>query len=133
MFKLHPVLEKDTVAVASLALSRVLLMNDARFPWLILVPQREGMREIHKLSRADQTQLMTEAMRASEILEALFAPDKINIGALGNLVEQLHVHVIARFTTDAAWPGPVWGYGTAEPYAPDELERVRSRLVEDFG
>jgi diadenosine tetraphosphate (Ap4A) HIT family hydrolase len=133
VFKLHPVLEKDTVSVASLPLSRVLLMNDARFPWLILVPQREGMREIHKLSRADQALLMTEAMRASEILEALFAPDKINVGALGTLVEQLHVHVIARFKTDAAWPGPVWGHGAAEPYAPDELERVRTRLMKAFG
>jgi diadenosine tetraphosphate (Ap4A) HIT family hydrolase len=137
VFRLHPVLEKDTIPVTSLPLSRVLLMNDARFPWLILVPQsadmREGVREIHKLSRADQAQLMTEAMQASEILEKLFVPDKINVGALGNLVPQLHVHVIARFKTDAAWPGPVWGHSQAVSYASDELERIRSSLTNAFG
>ncbi|MEQ8193233.1 MAG: HIT family protein [Rhodospirillales bacterium] len=137
MFELHPTLAKDTVSVTALALSRVLLMNDARFPWLILVPQGsdvcEDVREIHHLAQGDQTLLFAEAMRASEILEKMFAPDKINVGALGNLVEQLHFHVIARFKTDAAWPGPVWGHGKAEPYAPDELERIRSSLTNAFG
>ena len=132
MFALDPTLAADTVPVAKLPLCRVLLMRDQRFPWLILVPEREAMKELHDLSHADQRQLMNEVARASRVLERLFRPDKINVGALGNVVEQLHVHVVARKKDDPAWPGPVWGHGERQAY--DEaglLVRLR-RLREAF-
>lgn len=127
-FTLHPTLARDTVPVSTLPLCRVLLMKDRRFPWLILVPEREGVREIHELPQADRAQLVEEIARASAALTRLFRPDKVNVGALGNVVPQLHVHVVARFQEDAAWPGPVWGSGPAEAYADDELEEIRGRL-----
>jgi diadenosine tetraphosphate (Ap4A) HIT family hydrolase len=127
-FTLHPTLARDTVPVTRLALCRVLLMNDRRFPWLILVPEREGAREIHQLSAADRAVLIEEIARAGEALSTLCQPDKINIGALGNVVPQLHVHAVARFVADPAWPGPVWGSGPAVPYAEGELGELRERL-----
>jgi diadenosine tetraphosphate (Ap4A) HIT family hydrolase len=130
MFELHQTLAKDTVTVASLPLSQVLLMNDVRYPWLILVPQREDIREIHHLAKDDQGTLFKEIMLASNIVETIFSPEKINIGALGNLVPQLHIHVIARYKDDAAWPGPVWGHGEAVPYAPEPLEAIKNQLEE---
>jgi len=130
MFELHQTLAKDTVTVASLPLSQVLLMNDVRYPWLILVPQREDIREIHHLAKDDQGTLFKEIMLASNIVETIFSPEKINIGALGNLVPQLHIHVIARYKDDAAWPGPVWGHGEAVPYAPEPLEALKNQLEE---
>lgn len=130
MFELNPILEQDTITVTTLPLSRVLLMNDARYPWLILVPQREDIKEIHHLSRDDQNTLFTEIMLASNIIEAMFSPDKLNVGALGNLVPQLHVHVIARYKSDPAWPGPVWGHSAAEPYAPEPLKAMLKQLKE---
>jgi diadenosine tetraphosphate (Ap4A) HIT family hydrolase len=126
---LHPTLARDTVEVARLPLCRVLLMKDRRFPWLILVPERESAREIHELPAADRAELIEEIARAGEVLERLFRPDKLNVGALGNVVPQLHVHVVARFAADPAWPGPVWGSGAAVPYADDELEERRKRLA----
>ena len=130
MFELHQTLAKDTVTVASLPLSQVLLMNDVRYPWLILVPQRKDIREIHHLAKDDQDTLFKEIMLASNIVETIFSPEKINIGALGNLVPQLHIHVIARYKDDAAWPGPVWGHGEAVPYAPEPLEALKNQLEE---
>ena len=127
-FALHPALERDTVPVARLALCRVLLMRDRRFPWLILVPEREDVREIIELTPADRGTLIEEIARASEVLTRLFQPDKLNVGALGNLVPQLHVHVVARFTSDPAWPGPVWGSGAAEPYEQEELDQLVATL-----
>jgi diadenosine tetraphosphate (Ap4A) HIT family hydrolase len=118
--------------VARLPLCRVLLMNDRRFPWLILVPERDAAREIHQLSPADRATLIEEIALGSGVLERLFHPDKLNVGALGNVVPQLHVHVIARTTTDSAWPGPVWGSGTAEPYGEHELVELRNRLSVAF-
>ena len=131
-FTLHPTLARDTVEVARLPLCRVLLMKDRRFPWLILVPERESVREIHELPPADRQALIEEIARASEVLTRLFQPDKLNIGALGNIVPQLHVHLVARTTTDPAWPGPVWGSGPAEAYTAGELEEVRGRIAEGF-
>ena len=96
-----------------MALSRVLLMNDARLPWLILVPRREGLVELIDLDAADRMQLIEEATRASRFLKAHAGADKINVGALGNIVRQLHVHVVARSIGDTGWPGPVWGHGAA--------------------
>lgn len=116
-FALHPRLAADTFAVGDLELCRVLLMNDARYPWLILVPRRDGLREIHELGTADRALLMDESCRVAEVMQAQFAPDKLNIGVLGNIVPQLHMHHIARFTGDPAWPGPVWGHSPAVAYA----------------
>ena len=127
-FTLHPTLARDTVEVTRLPLCRVLLMNDRRFPWLILVPERDPVREIHQLSPADRGALIEEIALGSGALERLFHPDKLNVGALGNVVPQLHVHVVARAVGDSAWPGPVWGSGAAVPYAEGEIAEVRARL-----
>jgi diadenosine tetraphosphate (Ap4A) HIT family hydrolase len=115
-FELDPVLAGDSFSVANLGLCRLLLMNDSRFPWLILVPQRADMVEIHDLSPLDQTMLTFETVTVSENLKAMTGCHKVNVAALGNQVRQLHIHVIARQTDDAAWPNPVWGSGPAEPY-----------------
>ena len=123
-FELHPRLAADTVFVTDWALSRVLLMNDARFPWLILIPRRPNLVELHDLSAEDRTFLIEELALAGERLNALTGAAKINIGALGNIVPQFHVHMVARKPGDAAWPGPVWGHGKPVPYEPaarDEL------------
>ncbi len=102
-------------------------MNDSRFPWLILVPRRAGLSEIHDLSRQERALMIEEAALAGEKLKNLTGAKKVNIGALGNIVSQLHVHVVARFVGDAAWPGPVWGAGKAAPYASEAAqERVRA-------
>lgn len=130
MFHLDPRLEKDTVVVASLPLSRLLLMRDARYPWLILVPERPDLSELHDLDAADRARLMEEIADTSRALQRLYAPDKINVGALGNIVRQLHIHVIARHIGDPAWPGPVWGMGDAVPYAPEDLDQTRERLAD---
>ncbi len=115
-FHLDPRLEADTHFVASLSLCDVLLMNDNRFPWLILVPRLEEATEIVDLGEAQKSTLWQEVDQASRELRALTSCDKLNIGALGNMVRQLHIHVIGRYAGDAAWPGPVWGSGTAVPY-----------------
>ncbi len=117
-FTLHPQLAKDTVPVGDLALSRVLLMNDANYPWLILVPRRVGLSEIIDLDTDEQVQLMAEIAAAGRALKAATACEKLNIAALGNMVAQLHVHVIARFVSDAAWPKPVWGAAPPAAYNP---------------
>jgi diadenosine tetraphosphate (Ap4A) HIT family hydrolase len=116
-FVLHERLVSDTFVVGDWSLSRVLLMNDARFPWLLLVPRRADVAELFDLQSLDQATLWDEISRASKALKLLVAADKINLGALGNLVPQLHVHVVARKRHDLAWPGPVWGHGKSEPYS----------------
>lgn len=131
-FHLHPTLAADTVEVACLALCRVLLMNDRRYPWLILVPEREGVREICELSVADRAALIEEIAQAQRVLTQLCQPDKLNVAALGNVVPQLHIHVIARFQHDPAGPRPVWGVGETEPHAPEELESRRRGIAELF-
>lgn len=108
-WSLHPQLERDTVNIGDLPLSRVLVINDANYPWLLLVPRRLGAVEIIDLDEVAQAQLMTEITRVSRALKAVTTCDKINVAALGNVVPQLHVHVIARRRSDAAWPKPVWG------------------------
>ncbi len=133
MFTLHPRLAADTLEIADLPLCKVLLMKDARYPWLILVPRRDGLREIHQLKVRARSELMEEIAQCSQIIESLFAPDKINVGALGNLVPQLHIHVIGRRTDDAAWPGPVWGVGETEPYDRNKLKTTRSLLMSALG
>ena len=127
-FALDPRLEADTAFVADWALSRVLLMNDCRYPWLILVPRRAGLVELFDLDAGDRHLLIDEVARASERLKTWSGATKMNVGALGNIVRQLHVHVVARRPDDAAGLGPMWGVGAAVPYAEQELTRVLSEL-----
>ncbi|MDR3388434.1 MAG: HIT domain-containing protein [Rudaea sp.] len=121
-FALDPRLAADTLVVGDLEFSRVLLMDDARFPWLILVPRRAGLRDVIDLARDGQHQLQDEIDRCARVLHALERPDKLNIAALGNVVAQLHVHVVARFVHDTAWPRPVWGIGERVPYSVAALD-----------
>lgn len=118
MFHLHPRLAADTAPVVDLDLCTVRLMEDAELPWLVLVPRLPDARELHHLSLPQRQQALEEVTRASLVLERLFAPDKLNIGALGNVVAQLHIHVVARWQGDRAWPGPIWGAGNARAYDP---------------
>ena len=124
-FTLHERLAGECAPVASLWLSELLLMKDARFPWLVLVPRRPDIAEIVDLVAVDRAVLFDEIVMASEVLKAVTGCDKLNVAALGNQVRQLHVHVIARFTSDAAWPAPVWGAGEGIGYKAE----VRDRLI----
>ena len=127
-FALDPRLANDTRRVASLALCDVLLMNDTRFPWLVLVPRQDGLVEICDLPPERQAALWQEVNLAAQALRSLQPFDKLNLGALGNIVRQLHVHVVGRREGDAAWPGPVWGSGRAEPYGEGALVAVIEKL-----
>lgn len=131
-FSLHPQLAADTFEVTKLGLCRVLLMNDSTYPWLILVPERADVREIHALKEADQQTLMREISHVASVMETLFEADKMNVAALGNMVPQLHVHIIARYEGDAAWPGPVWGKVPAKAYEPaacdDSIAKIKEAL-----
>ncbi|WP_313464805.1 HIT family protein [Pseudomonas nitroreducens] len=128
MFALDSRLQQDTVALGDFPLSSLLLMNDSQYPWFILVPRREDVSEIFQLDVADQQQLWREATQLAEVLKDTFDADKMNVANLGNVVSQLHVHVIVRKTSDAAWPGPVWGKHAAVPYKEEELARIREKL-----
>ena len=125
---LHPQLEKDCFVVGQFPLCALLLLNDANYPWFILVPQREGITEIHQLSEEDQQQLMRESSLLAAAIEKEFNADKINIAALGNMVPQLHIHHIVRYKSDPAWPAPVWGKFPAIPYTPADAERLSERM-----
>lgn len=131
-FRLDQRLENDTLAVGDLPLCRLRLMNDARYPWLVLVPRQPACVEIYDLAEVEQARLHAEVRQCALALQSECQPDKLNIAALGNLVPQLHVHVIARFRSDAAWPAPVWGLHPPSPY-PDQsrdlIARLRQRLV----
>ena len=121
-FALDPQLARESVFVADRVLCRVLLMDDARFPWLVLVPRRAGMVELFDLDASERTLLFDELEQAARALRSVASSAKLNVGALGNVVRQLHVHVVARREGDAAWPGPVWGHGPRRPY--DESARA---------
>jgi diadenosine tetraphosphate (Ap4A) HIT family hydrolase len=129
---LHPQLEADTTAVGDLALSRLLAINHADYPWLILVPRRPNIVEIADLADVDLSLLTTEIAEVSRVLKTLTACDKINIGAIGNVVSQLHVHIVARWKTDPLWPKPVWGMGPVVAGEAEEFGRfvgeVRKRV-----
>ena len=129
-FQVHPKLVEDCVYVGEGPLSRVLLMNDARYPWLILVPRIDGLRDLHDVPDEDRTTLFDEIDGASRVVQALVDADKVNVAALGNQVPQLHVHVIGRLVADAAWPGPVWGVGESTPYETGKLETVSRNIKE---
>lgn len=128
MFQLHPQLAKDCRDLGHLALCRLLLMDDSQYPWFILVPQRPDISEVHQLADADRVQLWEESTLLSRALVKGFAPDKLNIAALGNQVPQLHVHHIVRYRHDPAWPRPVWGKLPSKPYYGAELEKLRSLM-----
>jgi len=134
MFKLHPQLIQDTISLGNFPLCDVLLMNDARYPWIILVPQRADITEIYQLNLDDQQQLMLESNFVAKQLSASVNAHKMNVAALGNVVPQLHIHHIARFKTDETWPAPVWGKGEAIAYNKDEYqafaEYIKSCLIE---
>lgn len=132
-FSLDPALDADTIPLGRLALSRVLLMNDMRFPWLILVPEKPNLAELIDLDAADRVILMEEITKASHALKRAFDPDKLNVAALGNRVRQLHVHVVARFVSDEAWPGPVFGVGAARPYPPHMQGMIADKLGAGMG
>jgi diadenosine tetraphosphate (Ap4A) HIT family hydrolase len=131
-FVLDPRLSADTIPVGDLALCSVLLMNEARFPWLILVPRRADVSELTDLSREDAAVLTDEIRLAAGVMQALAQPDKINVGALGNVVAQLHVHVVGRFRSDPAWPGPVWGHGSRMPYPEHAAASLADRAATLF-
>ncbi|WP_338546313.1 HIT family protein [Pseudomonas benzopyrenica] len=116
MFQIDPRLASDSLEVASLTLCQVLLLNDRRYDWLVLVPRREGVTEVLDLSPQDQAQLWREVTLVAQVLRGAQPALKLNIGALGNIVRQLHLHVLLRQEGDPAWPGPVWGHSPREPY-----------------
>lgn len=128
-FSLDPRIDADSLAVADLPLSTLRLMRDANYPWLVLVPRRPGLAEIIDLDPAARLQLMTEIGSVSEALRASVPCDKLNVAALGNMVRQLHVHVIARRQGDAAWPRPVWGVASPKPYPPGAAEALAETLA----
>ncbi len=127
-FSLDARLAADTAPVGELPLSRLLLMDDARFPWLILVPRIAGARELFDLDASDRACLLDELSRVGRVAESLFSPDKFNVAALGNVVPQLHVHIVARYRNDAAWPQPVWGHGQRIAYAAAARDALLARL-----
>jgi diadenosine tetraphosphate (Ap4A) HIT family hydrolase len=133
MFTLHPQLKKDSIQLGNFPLSLLLLMNDSNYPWFILVPQREGIREIHELHDADRRQLWEESALLSRTLAQAFTPDKLNIAALGNQVPQLHLHHIVRYTRDPAWPAPVWGKVPMRPYYSAESAKLVRLLTPLLG
>lgn len=133
MFELDPRLAADTVELARWSLCRVLLMNDCNYPWLILVPQRPGLRDFDEVAGADRGVLDGEITRACAVLRRIAAPHKLNVASLGNAVPQLHIHVIARQTSDPAWPKPVFGAVPAKPYTAEALAAFRARFAAAAG
>jgi diadenosine tetraphosphate (Ap4A) HIT family hydrolase len=131
-FQLHERLAAESCLVGDWTLSRLLLADDARFPWLILVPRRAGISEIQELDPSDRSILIEEITRASIGLRKMTKATRINIGALGNVVPQLHVHIVARHPGDAAWPGPVWGHGTPLHYESSFRDNFVENLRREF-
>ncbi|MFT5665752.1 MAG: diadenosine tetraphosphate (Ap4A) HIT family hydrolase [Gammaproteobacteria bacterium] len=127
---IHPQLRHDCLMLGRFPLCHLLLAKDANYPWFILVPDRENISEIYQLDKADQQQLMFESSLLGEKLMAQFSGDKLNMAALGNIVPQLHVHIIVRYTTDAAWPGPIWGKVPARSYSEFELKELKQKFSE---
>lgn len=136
MAEIHPQLQADCLRVGRFPLCHLLLMRDANYPWCILVPDREGITEIHQLEETEQVRLIRESSLLAALLERQFRADKINVAALGNLVPQLHLHHVVRYRDDPAWPAPVWGRVPAQPYSEEALagvlERLREGLPENF-
>ena len=133
MVDIHPQLRQDCTILGRFKLCHLLLMQDANYPWFILVPDREDVTEIYQLSEEDQQQLIRESSLLSEALAGKFGADKINIGALGNMVPQLHIHHIARYRNDAVWPAPVWGQVEAKPYSLQAQKKVVTKMEACLG
>jgi diadenosine tetraphosphate (Ap4A) HIT family hydrolase len=129
-FELNERLSGDSELIVTLGLCQIRLMDDRRWPWLILVPQRAGIEELFELRPLDQALLTFECNLAAEALKKVTVATKVNVGALGNIVRQLHIHVIARHENDANWPGPVWGFGTREPYGAAEKKALIDTIVQ---
>lgn len=127
-FELHERLQEDCFDLGKLDLCRLLLMNDQRYPWFILVPQRPDISEIYQLTPADQQQLIQESSLLSRQLADLYHADKMNIAALGNIVPQLHIHHVVRTVNDAAWPAPIWGMGDAIAYTADQVAEIQGQI-----
>ncbi len=127
-FKIHHQLGNDCFDLGELELCRLLLMNDSRYPWFILVPQRSDITEIYQLSEPDQIQLNKENIYLSKKLAEEFSADKMNIAALGNVVPQLHIHHVVRYKNDHTWPAPIWGVGDAVKYSSDDLDLVKAKV-----
>ncbi|MGB1290974.1 MAG: HIT domain-containing protein [Pseudoalteromonas sp.] len=125
-FALAPELARDCIDVADWPLCKVLLMNDSQYPWFILVPRKAGLKESIDLSETEQIVLMQESAKLSRLLQDVFSPDKLNVAALGNMVPQLHIHHIARYKSDAAWPAPVWGKYPAKPYSDEQIAKLKA-------
>ena len=124
MFELDKKLHADTSLIGDFPLSRLLLCNDANYPWMILVPRRVGITEVYQLALEDRHQLVHESCVLAGAMQAIFAPDKLNIATIGNMVPQLHMHHVARFETDAAWPRPVWGANPILQYSSESMASV---------
>lgn len=127
-FQLHPRLEQDCINVGRFELCRLLMMNDSQYPWFILVPEREEIKEIYQLDKTDRDLLSEESNYLAETLARIFQADKMNIAAIGNMVPQLHIHHIVRYRTDRAWPAPVWGKFDAVPYSAQQMEGTLAKL-----
>ena len=132
MFVLDPRLLQDTLPVGDFPLCTLLLSNDSNYPWFILVPRCADISEVFQLSETDQMQLWKETTTLSAVLDRTFQADKMNVAALGNVVNQLHMHVIVRRVGDAAWPAPVWGKHPAKPYTPEEVARISAQLKSEL-
>ena len=132
MYQLDKQLKQDTIFIGKSTLCDVLLMNDQRYPWVILVPRQADVREVYQLTEADQLQLNHESCFVAQAMARLFMAKKMNVAALGNVVSQLHIHHIARFDSDAVWPRPVWGVGTAKRYSDVAANAMLSQLRRAF-
>lgn len=129
-FTLHERIEADSVFVADLPLCQIRLINNATYPWALLIPRQDNIKETIDLSDNDQQQLMKEIALLSKVMQKIYSPDKLNIAGLGNMVPQLHMHVIARFKEDPAWPNAIWGTGGV-PYAETDITSVVQRLKDE--
>lgn len=128
MFQLHPQLDADSVTIGDFPLSQLLLINDANYPWFVLVPRKVDITEIYQLSEQDQAQLTRESALLSQLITEQFSADKINIAALGNMVPQLHIHHVVRFKNDPSWPHPIWGRIAAKQYSNEVRSQLLTRL-----
>ena len=128
-FSLHPQLVNDCFELADFPLCKLLLCNDSAYPWFILVPKVDDISEIYQLDWQQQQQLLNESSLLSELLMQIFAGDKMNVAALGNVVEQLHVHHVVRYKTDVSWPKPIWGQQPLTPYSDEQLANIKAQLL----
>lgn len=129
-FTIDPVIQKNSFYLTDMGLSQAYLKNDKQNPWIILVPKKMRAIEIMDLTHEDQSILMEEITIVSEFLKANYSPDKLNVGSLGNIVKQLHIHIIARYESDRAWPGPIWGAPVIEEFSIEELAQLKENFIE---